>query len=121
MTLHRLANTWYTGANVPGKPQTLMPYTGASAPIAASATRSSAAACSASSCQVRTARPNAMTARSCGCSRMSGGAEHAGRDEPAADRIDGAAGAREFVAQFNATRPPDVPLGEVKDWHIAGR
>src|SRR5690349_6866009 len=26
LTLHRLANTWYTGANVPGKVQTLMPY-----------------------------------------------------------------------------------------------
>ncbi len=28
LTLHRLANTWYTGANVPGKVQGLMPYTG---------------------------------------------------------------------------------------------
>ncbi len=28
LTLHRLANTWYTGANVPGKPQGVMPYTG---------------------------------------------------------------------------------------------
>ena len=28
VTLHRLANTWYTGANVLGKPQGVMPYTG---------------------------------------------------------------------------------------------
>lgn len=28
MTLHRLANTWYTGANVEGKSQGVMPYTG---------------------------------------------------------------------------------------------
>jgi cation diffusion facilitator CzcD-associated flavoprotein CzcO/acetyl esterase/lipase len=28
MTLHRLANTWYTGANVPGKPQGVMAYCG---------------------------------------------------------------------------------------------
>ena len=27
VTLHRLANTWYTGANVPGKPFGVMPYT----------------------------------------------------------------------------------------------
>ena len=28
LSLHRLANTWYTGANVEGKPQVVMPYTG---------------------------------------------------------------------------------------------
>lgn len=32
LTLHRLANTWYTGANVPGKVQGLMPYTGGVGP-----------------------------------------------------------------------------------------
>ena len=32
VTLHRLANTWYTGANVPGKPQGVMPYTGGVGP-----------------------------------------------------------------------------------------
>ncbi len=32
LTLHRLANTWYTGANVPGKPHALMPYTGGVGP-----------------------------------------------------------------------------------------
>src|SRR4029078_7127076 len=32
VTLHRLANTWYTGANVPGKVQGLMPYTGGVGP-----------------------------------------------------------------------------------------
>ena len=32
LTLHRLANTWYTGANVPGKPQGVMPYTGGVGP-----------------------------------------------------------------------------------------
>jgi cation diffusion facilitator CzcD-associated flavoprotein CzcO/acetyl esterase/lipase len=32
MTLHRLANTWYTGANVPGKAQGVMPYTGGVGP-----------------------------------------------------------------------------------------
>ena len=32
LTLHRLANTWYTGANVPGKSQGVMPYTGGVGP-----------------------------------------------------------------------------------------
>jgi cation diffusion facilitator CzcD-associated flavoprotein CzcO/acetyl esterase/lipase len=32
ITLHRLANTWYTGANVPGKAQGVMPYTGGVGP-----------------------------------------------------------------------------------------
>ena len=32
LTLHRLANTWYTGANVPGKAQGVMPYCGGVGP-----------------------------------------------------------------------------------------
>ena len=32
LTLHRLANTWYTGANVPGKAPGLMPYPGGVGP-----------------------------------------------------------------------------------------
>lgn len=32
MTLHRLTNSWYTGANVPGKAQGLMPYIGGVGP-----------------------------------------------------------------------------------------
>src|ERR1700736_4174732 len=32
VTPHRLANTWYTGANVPGKAQGVMPYTGGVGP-----------------------------------------------------------------------------------------
>ena len=28
LSLHRLANTWYTGANVPGKPRVFLPYAG---------------------------------------------------------------------------------------------
>ena len=32
ITLHRLANTWYTGSNVPGKPLGVMPYTGGVGP-----------------------------------------------------------------------------------------
>jgi hypothetical protein len=33
VTLHRLANTWYTGANVPGKARGVMPYTGGVGPL----------------------------------------------------------------------------------------
>src|SRR5260370_7726322 len=35
LTLHRLGNTWYTGANVPGKAQGVMPYTGGVGPYRA--------------------------------------------------------------------------------------
>src|SRR5262249_15202207 len=35
LTLHPLANTWYTGANVPGKPRGVMPYTGGVGPYRA--------------------------------------------------------------------------------------
>ena len=69
VTLHRLANTWYTGANVPGKARGVMPYTGGVGPTAASATRSSAAACSASRSLDLMFKGSATTARSFACSR----------------------------------------------------
>ena len=39
-TLYPLANSWYMGANVPGKPRVFMPYIGGVGPTARSATKS---------------------------------------------------------------------------------
>ena len=73
LTLHRLANTWYTGANVPGKAQGVMPYTGGVGPYRSICNEVvEPAACWASSSPGPTAPRSAMTARSCGCSRMCG-------------------------------------------------
>jgi len=121
MTLHRLANTWYTGANVPGKPQGVMPYTGGVGPYR-------------SIC-------NEVVSRGMLGFRLSGpdGAAQCNDGEIVRLQPDvrlvlnmlaemnlppiesmGAQGAREFVAQFNATRPAGRPVGEVKDGTLPG-
>ena len=48
------------------------------------------------------------------------GAEHAGGDESAADGVDGAQGARDFLAEFNDGRPAGRPVGEVVDGTLPG-
>ena len=103
LTLHRLANTWYTGANVPGKAQGVMPYTGGVGPYRSICDE----VVSRGMLGFRLTGPD-------GAEQCNDGeivrlqpdvrlvlnmlAEH----EPAADRVDGAEGARAFVAQFNA-------------------
>ncbi|WP_407159052.1 flavin-containing monooxygenase [Bradyrhizobium sp. STM 3557] len=116
ITLHRLANTWYTGANVPGKPRGVMPYTGGVGPYRGIC--------------------NEIVERGMLGFRLTG----PGRAEQCNDgeivRLQpdvrlvlnmlaamnlppiesmGAQGARDFVAQFNATRPAGRPVGEVLD------
>jgi acetyl esterase/lipase len=121
LTLHRLANTWYTGANVPGKPQGVMPYTGGVGPYR-------------SIC-------NEVVSRGMLGFRLTGpnGAEQCNDGEIVRLQPDvrlvlnlltemnlppiesmGAQGARDFVAQFNATRPAGRPVGEVKDGTLPG-
>ena len=39
-TLYPQANSWYMGANIPGKPRIFMPYIGGVGPTGRSATRS---------------------------------------------------------------------------------
>ena len=120
LTLHRLANTWYTGANVPGKPQGVMPYPGGVGPY-------------------RTIC-NEVVSRGMLGFRMAGpnGAEQCNDGEVVRLQPDvrlvlnmladlnlpplesfGALGARAFVAQFNATRPAGRPVGEVIDGTLA--
>jgi cation diffusion facilitator CzcD-associated flavoprotein CzcO/acetyl esterase/lipase len=121
LTLHRLANTWYTGANVPGKAQGVMPYTGGVGPY-------------------RTICNEVVSRGTLGF-KLSGpdGAEQCNDGEIVRLQPDvrlvlnmladlklpplesfGARGARDFVAQFNATRPAGRPVGEVLDGMLDG-
>ena len=116
LTLHRLANTWYTGANVPGKPQGVMPYCGGVGPYR-------------SIC-------NDVVSRGMLGFRLTGPtvAEQCNDGEIVRLQPDvrlvlnmladmklppiesfGAQGARDFVNEFNKARPAGRPVGEVKD------
>ncbi|GEP56920.1 steroid monooxygenase [Reyranella soli] len=121
LTLHRLANTWYTGANVPGKAPGLMPYPGGVGPY-------------------RTICDEVVSRGMLGFT-LSGPNGAAQCDDGEIVRLQpdvrlvlnmladlnlpplesfGAEGARGFVAQFNATRPAGRPVGEVLDGTLAG-
>jgi acetyl esterase/lipase len=121
LTLHRLANTWYTGANVPGKAQGVMPYTGGVGPYRALC--------------------NEAVSRGMLGFKLTGanGAEQCNDGEIVRLQPDvrlvlnmladlnlpplesfGAQGARDFLAQFNATRPAGRPVGEIVDGTLPG-
>ena len=121
LTLHRLANTWYTGANVPGKAQGVMPYTGGVGPYR-------------SIC-------NEVVSRGMLGFRLTGPDVAAQCNDGEIVRLQpdvrmvlnmladmnlppiesmGAEGARAFVAQFNAGRPAGRPVGEVGDGALHG-
>jgi cation diffusion facilitator CzcD-associated flavoprotein CzcO/acetyl esterase/lipase len=121
LTLHRLANTWYTGANVPGKVRGVMPYTGGVGPYR-------------SIC-------DEVVSRGMLGFRLKGpkGAEQCNDGEvvrlqpdvrlvlnllatlnlPAIESM-GAAGARAFVGEFNKSRPAGRPIGEIVDGTLPG-
>ncbi|SHH40186.1 flavin-containing monooxygenase [Bradyrhizobium erythrophlei] len=121
LTLHRLANTWYTGANVPGKAWGVMPYTGGVGPYR-------------SIC-------NEVVSRGMLGFRLNGlnVAEQCNDGEVVRLQPDvrlvlnmlaemnlppiesmGAQGARDFVAEFNKSRPAGRPVGEVVDGTLPG-
>ena len=122
LTLHRLANTWYTGANVPGKAQGVMPYTGGVGPYR-------------SIC-------NEVVGRGMLGFRLSGPdvAEQCNDGEivrlqpdvrlvlgmlaemnlPQIESL-GAQGARDFVTEFNKGRPAGRPGRRGRQRHAAGR
>ena len=121
LTLHRLANTWYTGANVPGKAPGLMPYPGGVGPY-------------------RTICDEVVSRGMLGFA-LSGpdGATQSNDGEIVRLQPDvrlvlnmlaelnlpplesfGAQGLRAFVSQFNATRPAGRPVGEIVDGTLPG-
>jgi len=121
VTLHRLANTWYTGANVPGKPWGVMPYTMGVGPYRGIC--------------------NEVVSRGMLGFMLSGpdGAQQCNDGEivrlqpdvrlmlnamadmklPPLESL-GAQGARDFANQMNANRPPARPIGEIIDGTLAG-
>ena len=121
LTLHRLANTWYTGANVPGKAQGVMPYTGGVGPYR-------------SIC-------NEVVSRGMLGFELKGpnGAQQCNDGEVVRLQPDvrlvlnmlaemnlppietmGAQGARDFVNEFNKGRPVGRPVGEVGEGMLQG-
>lgn len=121
LTLHRLANTWYTGANVPGKVQGLMPYTGGVGPYR-------------SIC-------DEVVSRGMLGFRLTGPYVAAQCNDGEVVRLQpdvrlvlnllaslnlppiesmGAAGARAFVNEFNKSRPAGRPIGEIVDGTLPG-
>ena len=121
LTLHRLANTWYTGANVPGKAQGVMPYTGGVGPYR-------------SIC-------NEIVAKGMLGFKLGGPnvAEQCNDGEVVRLQPDvrlvlnmlaemnlppietmGAQGARDFLNEFNKARPAGRPVGEVGDGMLQG-
>src|ERR1700722_14092110 len=121
LTLHRLANTWYTGANVPGKAQGVMPYTGGVGPYRSICNevvsrgmlgfklngRNVAEQCNDG--EVVRLQPDVRLVLNM-------------LDEMKLPPIEsfGAHGARDFVAQFNASRPAGRPVGEGVDGTLPG-
>jgi cation diffusion facilitator CzcD-associated flavoprotein CzcO/acetyl esterase/lipase len=116
LTLHRLANTWYTGANVPGKAQGVMPYPGGVGPYRSICNE----VVSHNMLGFRLAGPNG--AEQCNDGQIV-------RLQPDVRLVlnmladmklpplecFGAQGARDFLAAFNAARPAGRPVGDVVD------
>ena len=122
LTLHRLANTWYTGANVPGKAQGVMPYTGGVGPYRSICDE----VVSRGMLGFKLTGPN-------GAEQCNDGEivrlqpdvrlvlEHAGGAESAADRVDGRRRARApSSTEFNKGRPAGRPVGEIVDGTLHG-
>ncbi|HEX9523818.1 MAG TPA: alpha/beta hydrolase fold domain-containing protein [Reyranella sp.] len=129
LTLHRLANTWYTGANVPGKAQGVMPYTGGVGPYRAICNE----VVSRGLLGFKLTGPNPSTGSGQAVAEQCNDGEIvrlqpdvrlvlnmlADMNLPPLESF-GAQGARDFVAQFNATRPAGRPVGEIVDGTLPG-
>ena len=119
ITLHRLANTWYTGANVSGKAQGLMPYPGGVGPYRGicneAVTRGMlgfkltgpGVAAQSNDGEVVRLQPDVRILLNTLAEMNLPTIESLGPD-----------GARAFVDQFNATRPAGRLVGEVVDGTI---
>ncbi|KRR10631.1 steroid monooxygenase [Bradyrhizobium jicamae] len=121
LTLHRLANTWYTGANVPGKVQALMPYTSGVGPYRGICNE----VVSRGMLGFRLTGPN--VAEQCNDGevvRLQPDVRIvlgmlAEMNLPAIESM-GAQGARDFLTEFNKGRPAGRPVGEVGSGALQG-
>ncbi|QQO20197.1 alpha/beta hydrolase fold domain-containing protein [Bradyrhizobium diazoefficiens] len=116
LTLHRLANTWYTGANVPGKVQGLMPYTGGVGPYRSICDE----VVSRGMLGFRLTGPDGAVQCNDGeVVRLQPDVRLvlnllASLNLPPIESM-GALGAREFVNEFNKARPAGRPIGAIVD------
>ena len=121
LTLHRLANTWYTGANVPGKAQGVMPYTGGVGPYRSICNE----VVSRGMLGFRLAGPNIAAQCNDGeVVRLQPDVRLvlgmlAEMNLPPIESL-GAQGSRDFVNEFNKARPAGRPVGEVVDGTLPG-
>jgi cation diffusion facilitator CzcD-associated flavoprotein CzcO/acetyl esterase/lipase len=121
LTLHRLANTWYTGANVPGKVHALMPYTGGVGPYRSICDE----VASRGMLGFRLTGPGVAGQCNDGeVVRLQPDVRLvlgmlAQMNLPPIESM-GALGARAFVDEFNKSRPAGRPIGEVVDGTLAG-
>jgi len=121
LTLHRLANTWYTGHNVPGKALGVMPYTGGVGPYRSICNE----VVSKGMLGFRLAGPDGAAQCNDGeIVRLQPDVRLvlnmlAEMNLPAIESM-GAQGARDFVTEFNKGRPPGRPVGEILDGTIPG-
>jgi cation diffusion facilitator CzcD-associated flavoprotein CzcO/acetyl esterase/lipase len=121
VTLHRLANTWYTGANVPGKVQGLMPYTGGVGPYRSICDE----VVSRGMLGFKLTGPNGAVQCNDGeVVRLQPDVRLvlnllASLNLPPIESM-GAIGARAFVGEFNKARPAGRPIGEIVDGTLPG-
>ncbi|SHL20937.1 Predicted flavoprotein CzcO associated with the cation diffusion facilitator CzcD [Bradyrhizobium lablabi] len=121
LTLHRLANTWYTGANVPGKAWGVMPYTGGVGPYRSICNE----VVSRGMLGFRLTGPNSSEQCNDGeVVRLQPDVRLvlnmlADMNLPPIESL-GAQGARDFIAEFNKSRPAGRPVGEVVDGTLPG-
>ena len=121
LTLHRLANTWYTGANVPGKAQGVMPYTGGVGPYRSICNE----VVSRGMLGFRLAGPNIAAQCNDGeVVRLQPDVRLvlgmlAEMNLPPIESL-GAQGSRDFLNEFNKARPAGRPVGEVVDGTLPG-
>jgi acetyl esterase/lipase len=121
LTLHRLANTWYTGANVPGKARGVMPYTGGVGPYRGICNE----VVSRGLLGFRLTGPNVSDQCNDGeIVRLQPDVRlvlkmMADMKLPPIESL-GTQGARAFAAQLNAARPAGRPVGEVVDGTLPG-
>jgi acetyl esterase/lipase len=121
VTLHRLANTWYTGANVPGKARGVMPYTGGVGPYRGICNE----VVSCGMLGFRLTGPNVPDQCNDGeIVRLQPDVRlvlnmMADMKLPPIESL-GAQGARAFAALLNANRPAGRPVGEVIDGALQG-
>lgn len=121
ITLHRLANTWYTGANVPGKVQGVMPYTGGVGPYRTICDEVVAGGMvgfrltdengnqQCNDGEIVRLQPDVRLVLNM----------LASMNLPPLESM-GVSGARDFLTQLNAGRPPGRPVGEVVDGALPG-